>query len=178
MALVPGEDVSPEAIREWLTSKVYETVDRVVMSLGEYLQLGRERLGKGGYEDWVENDLPFGLDTAKRYRAVYLAYSNLRPEVLAQLPRAWQAMYALRAVNHPSMLKMLDRGEIGPETTVLQAKNVVKLFREQKYTDGAAEAPTPPVGSRADRAAAELMDYDPAEMSPGVRAALDSWLMS
>lgn len=181
IALVPGEDVSSDAVREWLTEKVYEAVDRVVMTLGELLEVGRSRLGKEGYEDWVENDLPFGLETARRYLAVYRAYANLPQHVLQQLPRAWQAMYALRAVNHPSMMKMLNRGDVGPDTTVVEAKRVVRLFKEQRYTDdvprGGSEPPSVSV-SQADRVAAELMDYDVAEVSPGVRAALESWLIS
>jgi len=84
----------------------------------------------------------------------------------------------MRAVDHPSMLKMLDRGEITPKTTVVEAKRVVRLFKDERYSGGLETAPTAaPVGSRADGAAVALMDFDAAELSPVVRAALDSWLL-
>ena len=179
LAAVPAVDVAPEAIREWLTIKVYETCDRVVLALGEYLEVGRDRLGKEGYEEWVVEDLPFGLDTAKRYRAVYRAYANLPKSTLDQLPRAWQALYALKEIDHPSMLKMLSSGEVGTKTTVVEAKRVAKEFRGDRWTgDTPARDQRDYVTSRADAAAAELLTFDAAELSPVWRQAIESWLVS
>lgn len=177
---VPDEDVAPEAVREWLTARVYDSLDRVALTLGQLLDVGRARLGREGYERWVEEDLPFGLDTAKRYVAVYRAYAHLPKETLDRLPRAWQAMYALRCIDHPAMRKMLDSGEVGPKTTVVEAKRLARRFRADRYTGptwtGGSGESAATHQSRADEVAADLITYDPSELSPYMRAALGAWL--
>ena len=75
-----------------MTVEIYDTVDRMVMRVGELLERGFQ-MYPDDWKRWVDEDLPFGLDTARRLRAVYLAYKHLPPEKLAQLPRAWQALF-------------------------------------------------------------------------------------
>lgn len=163
--------------REWLTHRVYETVDAAVMTLGELLELGREKLGKALYEHWVLNDLPFGLETARRYRAIHRAYVHLPEKQLRLLPRPWQAMYALHAIEPAQLAVMIDDGTIGPKTTVIEAKRVARIYRQDRYT-GEPEPVIVAQYTEADEAARALMEYDVRELTPKFRQALDSWLTS
>ena len=172
----PTEGLVDAGAREWLTTRVIETVEAAVMKLGELLELGRSRLGKEVYDSWVTDDLPFGLDTAKRYRAIWRAYSELDAEVLKRLPRPWQAMYALSAVASSDLRTLVAEGQVSPSTTVADARTLAQRYRADRWT-GEAPGPEPrPSASAADRAAMALMEYDPSELSPRVRVALDAWL--
>ena len=75
-----------------LTDRVTEVSNDHVLQVGEILQVGREELGRAVYERWVAERLPFSLTAAERYRAVYLAVTNL-PD--APLPAPHRALYAV-----------------------------------------------------------------------------------
>ena len=64
------------------------------------------------FRAWVENDLPFGLDTAKRLMAISEAYEKLPAATLEQLPRPWQALYALRALPLGELQAAVDAGVV------------------------------------------------------------------
>jgi hypothetical protein len=158
-------------VRAWLTERVHETVDHAVMKLGELLELGRDKLGREGYERWILEDLPFGLDTGKRYRAIYRAYKELPAERLALLPKPWQAMYALIRVPAEVLDEAVSDGRVGAATTVAEAR---ALGRELRGSPPPAVAPRRT--SAADVVAADLMAYDRRELSPKMLLALDDWL--
>jgi hypothetical protein len=80
-----------------LADQVQVDASDYVITTGGLLNDARELLGQEAYERWVVESLPFGLDTARRYRAVYLAVTNL-PD--APLPAPHRALYA---VGHGDM---------------------------------------------------------------------------
>lgn len=141
-----------------MTVEIYDTVDRMVMRVGELLERGWQ-MYPADWKRWVSEDLPFGLDTARRLRAVHLAYKHLPPEKLAQLPRAWQALFAIRNLDHQAAI---EAGEISPSTTVREAVALAS-GRPQRFSD-------------ADVAAGRLIGYSPDQLSLDVRAELKRWL--
>ena len=115
-----------------ITSAIYATVDRMALRVGELVDRGRRVAGtKREYERWVREDLPFGLDTAKRLRAIYLAYEELPPAVLERMPRPWQALYALVAVDRPVLEAAVADGRVRPELTVEETRELARDLRGQ-----------------------------------------------
>jgi hypothetical protein len=155
MQLVHSQNRTVATTLDEMTVEIFETVDRMVMRVGELLERAWQ-MYPDDWKRWVVEDLPFGLDTARRLRAVYLAYKHLPPEKLAQLPRAWQALFAIRHLDHEALIAT---GEIGPGTTVQGALAVVR----GRFTD-------------ADVTAGRLMSYSPTQLSDDVLDQLRGWL--
>ena len=84
-------------LRADLGQRIVDLANEFVVQTGEVLETARQELGLMEYERFVVEQLPFGIETARRYRAVYLAVTNL-PD--APLPAAHRALYA---VGHGDM---------------------------------------------------------------------------
>ena len=154
-----------------IEAAVYETVDRMCLRVGELLWEAKA-LDPGGFDDWVETKMPFGRDTARRLIAIFVAYRELPPEKLAQLPRAWQAMFALSKFAQGQLLVALESGEINPDTTAKQAQATARRWSGQRRKTDPLEARYSP----ADNRAGALMEHRPEDLNPYVREALVSWL--
>lgn len=116
------------------------------------------------FERWVEDELPFGIDKARRLMLISRAYETLPAERLAELPKPWQALYALRNVPREQLLTGVRDGSISTTTTIEQAR---------AWAAG-------PAGIRqyhpADVAAGALLNHSPDDLSPSVLGALVAWL--
>lgn len=108
------------------------------------------------WKRWVTEDLPFGPDTARRLRAVYLAYKHLPAETLAKLPRAWQALFAIRHLDH---VAALEAGIIDADMTVAEAKALTRV----RFTEP-------------DVVAGKLLSYSPEMLSADVLDQLRAWV--
>lgn len=115
---------------------------------------------------WVDAELPFSYDTARRVMAVHVAYRELSPERKAMLPRPWQALFALRHHVGDRMDAAIEAGEIGPDTTVRQA---ISWAQRQR-------SPLTPVHSIPDLIAGRLMSMDREQLDDRVAAELGRWL--
>jgi len=154
-----------------IETEVYETVDRMCLRVGELLWEAKT-LDPGNFNAWVDERLPFGNDKARRLIAIFVAYRELPAEKLAQLPRPWQAMYALAPYAQGRLVQALDSGEIGPDTTVKQAKASARHWSSNKRK-------VDPLAARytaADNRAGSLMEFRPEDLNPYVLEALKSWL--
>jgi len=169
--------VAPAIDRDTLTRQIYEAASRAVMEIGRLLLIGKEDMGRQAYEAWVEDELPFGLDTASRYMRIYQAYSNLDEATLARLPRPWQALYALRAIDQASLTALTECGDVGPTTTVREAIAMVRQYKSDRWTGEPLSTGHASARSVADAVAADLMTHRPCDLSPRLRVALDAWLM-
>lgn len=81
------------------TSDVYAAIDLAVMRMGEVIHLQSERLSRRAFERWVREELPFDVWTARRVRAVYLAWSELPEPMLDGMPRPWEALFARSSIS-------------------------------------------------------------------------------
>jgi hypothetical protein len=157
--------------------EVYSEVDRMCLRVGALLHEARQLAGRQ-FPSWVEHNMPFGIDKARRLIAIHLAYSELPEETVAQLPRPWQALYALRA-RAPQMPELIASGEVSTEMTVVQSRVLAR--RWSSNTPPATDEPRGyrPGGSRfrtADTRAGDLMNHSPDDLSAPVRESLVRWL--
>ena len=158
---------------EEIEDEVYSSIDRMCLRVGELLAEARA-LNPSGFKRWVEQRMPFGYDKARRLVAIHLAYSELPPEKLAQLPQPWQALYALAPFARGQLVEALESGEIGPDTT--QAEAITKA--RQWKTHRRQVDPLRARYSTADIRAGALMELSASELNPYVREALLRWLGS
>jgi hypothetical protein len=88
--------------------QIIREIDGVALRVGALLRAAKAR-NPDHFNEWVERDLPFGLETARRLMGISAAYEKLPTEKLRLLPRPWQAMYALKAL--PSAV--IEAGKAG-----------------------------------------------------------------
>lgn len=161
----------PTSRLDEIEAEVFRAVDRMCLRVGELLYEAKT-LDPGGFGVWVKTKMPFGYDTARRLIAIYLAYRELPAERLAQLPRPWQAMYALsKFVQTEEMAAAIASGEIGPNTTVEQARRIARRWGSNRRTSTPRR-----IYSVADRRAGALMEFQPDDLNPAVREELTRWL--
>lgn len=134
--------------------------------------LKAKQVDPDGFDQWVVAELPFGLETARRLMAITKAYGTLPGDRLAQLPKPWQALYALKAVPQDRLAQAIADGEIGPQTTVAEAKRFARVVRGNRPWQLRDENRT----MRADRTAGALMHYSPTDLSAEAAAMLRRWL--
>ena len=167
---------SKQAVKRSLNdieNEIYKSFDLMVLKVGELLHEAR-RSHPRAFPKWVDERMPFGLDAAKRIEAVYLAYRELPETVHRQLPKAWQALFALR--NHVSTGKLvaaIESGEIGPHTTQKEAR---KKAREWSESKSSSVKPVEPRYWEPDLIAGKLMGFEPSDLNPNVLRALRKWL--
>ncbi len=152
-------------------SAISDELDRMALRVGALLAAAKAE-HPASWAAWVEEALPFGLDTARRLVAIHEAFSTRPPELIAQLPRPWQALYAIRRLSDADLQSAVASGELSPSTTV---KATVATARRW-LTGNAAPRSGPLRTVRADLAAGALMEFTPADLDPAVRRALTSWL--
>lgn len=154
-----------------IESEVYASIDRMCLSVGELLAEAKA-LDPAGFKQWVEQRMPFGYDKARRLIAIHVAYRELPPEKVAQLPLPWQALYALAPYAQGQLIEALESGEIGPETTRSQAVTKARQWKtHRRLVD-----PLEPRYSTADSRAGALMEHSASELNPHVHDALRRWL--
>lgn len=127
----------------------------------------------GGFVEWVETKLPFGLDKAERLMAITRCFSDYDAETRALLPPAWSALYELTRLPSERLANAIEAGEITPQMTVKSAR---QLAWEAKLAKEGQPRSSRPTRLTADVVAAELMRYPSYEMSDPVRAALKEWM--
>lgn len=144
--------------------RIIREVDGVALRVGKLLREAKA-VDPDDFNRWVEEELPFGLETARRLVAISVAYEKLPPEQVALLPRPWQAMYALKALPMSVIANGIEDGTITPKMTVREAR---------KFAAGVSGRGSRV--SRADVAAGLLMQFGAHELSPSVRHAVRAWL--
>lgn len=144
---------------------IYREIDGTALRVGRLLREAKA-LDPVEFNRWVEMELPFGLETARRLMSISAAYEKLPTETLAGLPRPWQAMYALKALPPAAITAGIESGTISPTMTVKEAKEFARNAR------GVSSIRS----KRCDEAAGALMQFASHELSPGVRTMLLNWL--
>jgi len=162
--------VTPVRTLDDIEVEVFNEIDRMALNVGRLLREAQD-LAPKQFRVWVEERLPFGIDTARRLIAVHLAYSELPKDQIDRLPHPWQALYALRKFVHTKLPEALASGEIGVHTTQVQA---IRKAREWSQTETPKASLTPRYGA-ADLVAGKLMTFEPSDLDPDVLRALIRW---
>lgn len=167
MALVlhRGDDTPASDDLGDIAAQIYASIDRMALRIGELLQRALEAHGTERFREWVTNDLPFGIETARRMRAVYLAYREFPPELLASMPAPWQALYALSKVPRPRLVEAIESGEVHAR---LSARAAIEVSKELR--GGTRHF------SQLDVIAGRLLAASPDDLSSDVLARLRRWL--
>jgi hypothetical protein len=144
---------------------IVREVDGVALRVGKLLRDARME-HPARFDRWVVNELPFGLETARRLMAISAAYEKLPPETLRSLPRPWQAMYALKQLPPAVLQRAVEAGDIHPDMTVEAAKHYARAVRSKSYK----------VYKRANTTAGRLMRCQPSDLSSSVLDDLREWV--
>lgn len=134
--------------------------------------LQAKRIDPAGFNAWVLDELPFGLETARRLMAIHKAYGTLPADRLALMPRPWQALYALKSLPQAKVQEALDAGELGPHTTVKEAKAWASVHRAGRpwLADRFTRA------HRADHVVGQLIQFSPRDLTDEAAQMLATWL--
>ena len=155
-------------------TRIIAEVDGVALRVGRLLREAREECPHD-FNRWVETDLPFGMETARRLIAISAAYEKLPAETLRGLPRPWQALYALKELSGERLAEAVSAGTVMPEMTVEAAKEFARAERES--FNRSPHAPRQTFSQAfANRAAGRLMRCEAADLKSRVRDDLRAWL--
>ena len=150
-----------------LREEILEILDGTALRVGRLLREAKQA-DPEGFDEWVRVELPFGHETARRLVAISAAHEKLPEEIVLQLPKPWQALYALRTLPVEALEAGISSGALAPDTTVKASK----LF-SQEWRGVVREGRV----GRADVSAGALMQFPSWELSPEVRRALSMWLL-
>lgn len=141
-------------------------VDGVALRVGRLLREARD-VDPDFFPRWVDVELPFGYETARRLMAISAAYEKLPTELLRDLPRPWQALYALKELPSEKLVAAVKAGKLSAATTVAQSKAFARQARggQEFY-----------LYKRANLTAGRLLRCSPKDVKPKVREALQEWL--
>jgi len=150
-----------------LREEILEILDGTALRVGRLLREAKQA-DPEGFDEWVRECLPFGHETARRLIAISAAYEKLPEEIAAQLPKPWQALYAIQTLPVEALMAGVASGALSPDTTVKASKLFSQEWRGV-VRDGRV--------GRADVSAGALMQFPSRELSPEVRRALSAWLL-
>lgn len=134
------------------------------------------------FRQWVEDELPFAVNKAHQLMAISRAFRELPEEKRELLPAPWTTLFTLTKIDRPELEEAIDAGVISPKTTGAQAlaltgKEPAPEPRPRDWKSG------PPKGSVRHTArlptsllVRELLRYDPSDLNPTQRQALEGWL--
>lgn len=167
MRVVHQSHSSPVVDLARLREAIYAEMDSVALRVGRLLREARQ-LHPDDFDRWVAEELPFGHETARRMMAISAAFEKLPEDVVASLPRPWQALYALQTLPVDALRSGIASGALSADTTVRDAQAFARLWKGRPMPEGRI--------GRADVAAGALMQFPADALSPEVRRVLLSWL--
>lgn len=157
---------------EEITDRIYDRIDRFALDLGAALDEAFT-LRPDVYEQWVTECLPFGLDKARRLRMIHRAAEALPEDVLARLPRPWQAMFAISRLPTGVIVSEVESGRIHESMTVRETNAVVADLKTPGGTRRHSEADL--VVGRLAGLAPESLSIDAADLLRGWLGRCPSW---
>lgn len=122
--------------RERILTVASDAAIRIGMEL-----IAAKRDHPGWFLRWVDESLPFGPDKAERLMAVARAFGAVDPAVMAALPRPWTALFELSRLAPEQLAQVIESGEIAPDTTVREARELVASFRSGTHEPEPPEEP-------------------------------------
>lgn len=128
-------DIIPAGSRDWLRGRT-EFVRSLcyrgacdAVRIGQALDEAKGRLPRGGYELWVESQLPFSLTTARRYRQVSAAFGRFAAAQFGRFDPS--ALYVLARERTPQAARehAVALAEGGETVTHAMALEIVDAYR-------------------------------------------------
>lgn len=159
---------------------IIEVLNQSAIDIGNLLIAAKYRHPRR-FEAWVDEELPFGVQTARRLMAISRGLRDLPPEKRELLPSPASTLYTLTTMDPEILESHMESGEIHPKMTNKQAlalarANPAPLPAPRDWKSG------PPPGTRvksrprASLLIGQLMRYRPEEVDPTNMARLKEWL--
>ena len=161
--------------------RIIEIVEHAALGVGAEL-LAAKREHPREFLAWVARSLPFGIDKAERLMAISRAFSTAPPELMASLPPAWTALFELSRLPIETLQVAVESGEILPEMTVEDARELVRLDRDAPEPQRRTVKPGPDPGFdpnprlTTDIIVRELLRTPREDLSPSMETLLLDWL--
>lgn len=134
------------------------------------------------FRQWVDEELPFATDKAHQLMAISRAFRELPAEKKELLPAPWTTLFTLTKVDRPELEAAIETGLISPSTTGAQALALTGKAPADppKPRDWVSGPPKGTVTSTSRLPVSllvrELLRYDPSDLNPTQRQALEGWL--
>lgn len=131
---------------------------------------------------WVARSLPFGIDKAERLMAISRSFASVDPVVRASLPPAWTALFELSRLPIETIQVAVESGEICPQMTVADARELVTGHRDAPETQRRTVKPGPDPGFdpnprlTTDIIVRELLRTPREDLSGSMETLLRDWL--
>lgn len=93
-----SKDSSAPAERAEIVDHVLALLDSMCLQLGGLLE-SAPRSNFDEWASWVEAELPFTVEEARRLRGVFLAYKLFTADIVEDLPKPWQALWTIPAAR-------------------------------------------------------------------------------
>lgn len=134
------------------------------------------------FMEWVARSLPFGIDKAERLMAISRSFESVDAEVRAALPPAWTALFELSRLPIESVRVAVEVGDIHPQMTVADARELVSGHREAPQAERRPAKPGPEPGFdpnprlTTDIIVRELLRTPRSDLSGSMETLLRLWL--
>lgn len=161
--------------------RIMAVLESTALEIGDEL-LAAKREHPREFMAWVTRALPFGIDKAERLMAITRSFATVDPLVRASLPPAWTALYELSRLPIETVVVAIDRGEISPQMTVEDARELVTGHREAPKAEKRTSKPGPDPGFdpnprlTTDIVARELLRTPREDLSATMETLLRLWL--
>ncbi len=136
------------------------------------------------FMQWVAAELPFSYEKAQRLMAISRAFRSLPEEQRQHLPAPWTTLFTLSALGTQGAAEAIEAGAISPTMTNQAALGLIGRDAAPAPKPKRGDPPGPPPGQVGGSGARpglglllrEVLRYDPSDLAPYQRQALDEWL--
>ncbi|MBF0583086.1 MAG: DUF3102 domain-containing protein [Magnetococcales bacterium] len=97
-----------------------------ILEVGKILVEAKAKLGHGQYMKMIENDLPFGYDTANKIKAIAEDKRMLNMELVPYLPPSWYALHKLTRLDDSVFYQAIKDGRIYPGMERKEVDSLIK----------------------------------------------------
>lgn len=100
-----------------------------ILETGHLLIAAKEALGHGHFEEMVETDLPFKMNTAQRLMAISRDERITNAAYATLLPPVWTVLYDLTKLKTPQFTEAVGEGVIRPDMGAKEIRQRIKKIR-------------------------------------------------
>lgn len=141
--------------RAEIVERILSILDAACLELGGLVDSEHKR-SIDDWAAWVESELPFTVEEARRLRALFLAYALFPAETIERLPRPWTALWTIPAgrigrgmPRHATAAKRVSASELlatrlmqtDPGDVSMDVVAALVAWLHERDSGGSGEAP-------------------------------------
>lgn len=159
--------------------RINQHMEDAAIEVGHELIAAREE-HPGTFTAWVTAELPFGIDTAERIMAIARCTHLDDPDIRAELPSAYSALYQLSRPPVERLREGIANGAVHPDMTYKEAAEWASQTTNGHRPPVDLPDPQPSPLRQGPKMAAEalaesLMRYTPTDLSDQMLVAVRRW---